>query len=364
MKVAHLMGRLNRGGAETLLLDMCRNAKEAELDMILIHRRGGIMLNDFQDSGVELVKIAPKSFWDIRYLIKFRKLIKNQKIELLHAHQNIDALIALIATIGLGTMVVLSVHDHGLENTPILSTLRRMAMSNADLLLYVSKSQQAHYATKKRSIVVYNGLDFTKIGLSIPSGIRDEFKVYDDEILLGSVGNFTNGRDQITVCHFLALIASKGIRFKFIFIGAASPAEPELYAACVNFCRQQGIADRVIFVGSRSDVPTLLPQLDAFIYSTVHDTFGIALVEGIASGIPVFVNDQAVMREVTNDGAWANMYQTKNIEDLYSKFIQFYKEPEMYKKRAKENSMAIMACYDIGNYLKNLKEIYNSLATP
>lgn len=364
MKVAHLMGTLNRGGAETLLLDICRNVEAAELDMVLIHRREGIMLFDFQDSGVELEKLTPKSFWDIGYLINLRKLIKNRKISLLHAHQNIDALVALIATIGLGTKVILSVHGHGLENGLIPGAVRRIAMSNVDLLLYVSKSQQAHYVYKKKSLVVYNGLDFTKVGLYNSSEFRNEFKVVDDEMLLGSVGNFTNGRDQITICRFLAVIASKGMRFKFIFIGAPSPAEPELYAACVDFCREQGIGNRVVFAGSRSDVPTLLPQLDAFIYSTVHDTFGIALVEAIASGIPVFVNDQAVMREVTNDGRWANIYKTKNIDDLCLKFIQFWEKPEMYREKAKENSTAIKVRYDIKNYIRNLKEIYSSLLTP
>jgi len=361
MKVAHLMGTLNRGGAETLLLDICRNAEAAEFDMILIHRREGIMLNDFQDSGVELVKITPKSFWDVGYLFRLRRIIRERQFGLLHAHQNIDALVALIVTIGLGTKVVLNIHGLGLESGFIPSTIRRVAISNVDLTLYVSKNQQAHYADRKRSLVLYNGLDFTKTGAASISEIRNEFKVADDEMLLGSVGNFTNVRDQITVCHFLAVIASEGIRFKFIFIGAPSPAEPKLYAACVDFCRKQGIEDRVIFTGSRSDVPTLLPQLDAFIYSTVHDTFGIALVEAIASGIPVFVNDQAVMREVTNDGAWANIYQTKNINDLYSKFIQFYEEPEMYLEKARENATAIKVRYDIGNYLRNLKQIYASL---
>jgi glycosyltransferase involved in cell wall biosynthesis len=361
MKVAHLMGTLNRGGAETLLLDICNNAKAAGLDMALVHRKEGTMLNDFQNSGVELVKLSPKSFWDIGYLFKLRRLIKGRQFDLLHAHQNIDALIALIASIGLGTKVVLSVHSHGLEKSLIHRTIRLMAMSNVDLLLYVSKSQKNHYGRKNKGVVIHNGIDFTKNGNSEPIDIRTDFKVSEDEILLGSVGNFTSVRDQITVCKFLALIYSKGINFKFIFIGAPSSAEPELFTSCVDFFLEHGITGRVIFAGSRSDVPSLLPQLDAFIYSTIHDTFGIALVEAIASGIPVFVNDQAVMKEVTNNGAWANIYQTKNMDDLCSKFIQFYNEPDLYLEKARENAIAIKIRYDIGHYLKKLKDIYTSL---
>lgn len=54
--------------------------------------------------------------------------------------------------------------------------------------------------------------------------------------------------------------------------------------------------DKVHFMGPRSDVPELLASWDAFLYSTDHDTFGIAVVEAIAAGLPTFVNDWEVMK--------------------------------------------------------------------
>ena len=47
MKIAYMLGSLNRGGMETLLLDVFKNARIAEYSFIGIHRKGGKYQPDF-----------------------------------------------------------------------------------------------------------------------------------------------------------------------------------------------------------------------------------------------------------------------------------------------------------------------------
>ena len=172
------------------------------------------------------------------------------------------------------------------------------------------------------------------------------------------VGNFVPVRDQMTVCRFLNLLNKKGVDFTFVFIGDLDKNNPQLYNECQSFCKNNGLESKVLFLGARPDVPAILPQLDAFIYSTDHDTFGIAVIEAIASGIPVFVNDWEVMKEITDNGKHATLYQTKDENDILNKFLLFLRQPEKYKKAAIENSRWARNTYNIHTHCDRLYEIY------
>ena len=78
IKVAYLLGSLNRGGTETLLLDVFRNADKASYEMIGIHRKGGAYQEDFYAAGPMMVKCAPRRFGWIRYLVQLRQLLKQE----------------------------------------------------------------------------------------------------------------------------------------------------------------------------------------------------------------------------------------------------------------------------------------------
>lgn len=53
IKALHILDSLNRGGAETMMLDVCRNAKARGLDLTFVATGGGDLENDFRDSGVQ-----------------------------------------------------------------------------------------------------------------------------------------------------------------------------------------------------------------------------------------------------------------------------------------------------------------------
>lgn len=362
------MGTLNRGGAETLVLDICRNAVEAELNTVLIHRKGGLLAEDFTASGVEMIRLRPHGPFDLKYLARLRRIVVRRNIDILHAHQVLDAAYALLATAGLSTKVVLSLHGHGSKDGFLSGRMRQFAIRRSNRVLFVSKELESHYRKEYGSIpngtVFHNGIDFSKFQKEKSPFLQKELGLKENNLLLGSVGNFTSVRDQLTICRFLNLLKQAFIPFHFVFVGSASAAEPHLYGACVDYCNEHDLAEQVSFLGSRSDVPAILPQLDAFVYSTVHDTFGIALVEAIAVGIPVFVNDWEVMQEVTDDGNWATLYRSKDEDDLLEKFLYFYRNRENALEKARQNALAVKERYGIDQYLERLKSLYQALLTP
>jgi glycosyltransferase involved in cell wall biosynthesis len=190
--------------------------------------------------------------------------------------------------------------------------------------------------------------------------MRAELKLTPDTMLFGTVGNFLPGRDQLTICKFLKLLKKEDVSFHFIFVGKRIEISANLYDDCVNYCRQNNLLENVSFLGSREDVPAILSQLDAFVYATDHDTFGIGVVEAMAVEIPVFVNDWMVMSEITDDGKYATIYKTKDEQDLLRHFLLFLQDKTNFLTKAANASFFVRQKYGIENHIEKLKKIYNN----
>lgn len=366
MKVAYLFGSLNRGGTETLMLDVCQNLQNSHFDATGIYRKGGVLEKDFLQSGIPFSILTPgKNI--LKYLWNLRKMISNNHVEVIHAQQSLDALYARIACIGMKVKLVLTFHGFDFNSS---SAITRYIIRRTDRNIFVSNYQKEYYIRKYRlnpekQTLVYNGINFSKFenfyNQNINHNLRKELKIQDSTLLMGMVGNFNEVREQLTVCRFLKLLNEKGVDFHFVFVGKRVESTPQRYDDCVEFCQKNNLSKRVIFAGVRSDVPAILSELDAFIYSTEHDTFGIAVVEAIATGAPVFVNDWEVMNEITEDGKLAIIYKTKDEHDLLEKFMLFLQKQDEYVRRAKENAVIVRKKYSVEKLIENLKKVYISL---
>ncbi len=368
MKIAYMLGSLNRGGTETLLLDCFRNKAQAPFDFIGIYRKEGQLSNDFRTSQVPLFKLCPKHPLDVGYFSRLRKLIHSQQISILHAQQPLDALYARIATLFMSVRVVLTLHgyDAGFKTTDRI--ILRWAIHWSDIILFVSNAQKAYYQRQyslptKKVQTLYNGISFVKLDKAKVTDIRQELHLPKEVMLLGSVGNFVPGRDQMTLCRFLKRLHETNVDFRFLFVGAKSKVEPDRFEECVQFCAENNLSSDVFFLGSREDVPSILKQLDAFLYASDHDTFGIAVIEAMASSVPVFVNDWEVMREITDDGVYANLYPTKQEEELFRQFMDFTANTTTYKQQAQKASAWVRKNYSIQNHQINMSNIYRSIGS-
>ena len=84
----------------------------------------------------------------------------------------------------------------------------------------------------------------------------------------------------------------------FAIVGPPGRGEEEFAARMVDAAKKEPLAGRVRFVGSRPDVPDVLASFDIFCLPTRAETFGIAVVEAMAAGLPVVAGDVGALREL------------------------------------------------------------------
>ena len=311
MKVLHILDSLNRGGAEMLILDVCRNARKNGLDLSFAATGGGSLEEDFKNSGADFFRLQRRLPLDLLLVLKLRKIIKMQQIKVVHAHQAVEGLHAFFACIGTNVKVVLTFHGYigdGKNRRALKFLIPRTAANLAvsyEFLKWLEKRE--NFDTTLNFRVIYNGVDEKRLS---PTGkdFKAELGLPSGALLFGMIGNFYAAprKDQLTVCRALPEVFRRLENAHFVFVGGHE--ESSDYEKCVRFCQENNIADRVHFVGTRKDIFDILNALDIFVLSTRHESFGIAAIEAMLSKVPTVLANIEPLLEIAQNGEFAEIF--------------------------------------------------------
>lgn len=368
MKVLYLLDTTNVGGIEALSLDVCRNAAAAGIEMTFVTSKGGELEEKFRSSGVDFIRLERRMPLDLRLVRELRKLIKTKGINVLHAHQAVDGMHGFIASRGTTASVVLSHHGfiHDAKNRMAIKFLMPRVARN----LFVSEGLRAWYQSAMRlnsglrSTVLYNGIDEARLAYSGPS-LRDSIGVPDDAFVFGMIANFyvDPRKDQIALVRAFVSFAHSHPLIHLVLIGSIEDGAEQKFAECVRLAKESGLEDRVHFLGRRNDISGILSAMDVFVLSSLHEGMGIAAVEAMLVKKPCIVSDIPPLREVSDDGHAAVIFETgnpKTLADVMRRLAQSESERSLLSERgyrfAHEN-------FSIEAHLKNLSRIYNDVVT-
>ena len=371
MKVLHLLDSLNRGGIEILTLDVCRNAAANDLELTFVATGGGELEEDFRRSGVEFRRLQRRLPLDLGLVRQLRAVVRERGVRVVHAHQAVEALHAYFATRGTRARNVLTLH--GYIDNPKNRLALKYLLPRMDANVAVSREllaclgTEGGFATAKNFRVVYNGVDAARLQATEGASdlLRSELKLREGDLLLGMVGNFYADarKDQLTVCRALPSVFRRVPRAHFAFAGGwAGDGATRIYQECVDYCREQGIADRVHFLGQRADVPDVLGALDIFVFSSRKDSFGVAVVEAMLVGVPSVVSDIGALLEVTNGGEYAAVFRTGDADDLARRLLELAEDRARRERLAEAARRSAAARFGIEAHLANLLKLYKSPA--
>lgn len=364
MKVLHILDSLNRGGAEILVLDLCRNAEKNGLDLAFAATGGGALEKDFMNSGALSFRLQRRLPLDPSVILNLRKIIKTEKINVVHAHQAVEALHAFFAIKGTGTKLVLTFHGYipDAKNRRALRFLIPRTAANISVSREFLKwlAEKENFDTKSNFHVVYNGVDEKRLSAS-DKDFRAEIELPQDALLFGMTGNFYAAprKDQLTVCRALPEFFSRVENAHFVFVGGKEDSSD--YEKCVAFCHENGIESRVHFTGARGDVADILYALDAFVLSTRHESFGIAAIEAMLVKVPTILSNIEPLLEVSRGGEFAGIFETGNARDLTEKMLKIATDEDFRNDLADRAQAYARQNFSIEAHIENLKKLYKSI---
>ena len=367
MRVLHTLDALNRGAVETLVLDICRNAKRFGIDLTFVATGGGDLEKDFETSGVAYIRLDREMALDVNLAWRMRQIIKDRSIEIVQGYQPVQSLHLYLATIGLRS--VKQVHAYcgfidGEKNRKAAKFITPLVNAN----ISCSKAEfpwlrrELGLNTSKNFYLVNSGVDPKRLE---PSGVsvRKEYGFKDKDLILGMVANFRPdaAKDQLTACRALPEVFEKHKNAKFLFVGKVAEGAEDNFEECVKFCDESGIGERVFFIGGRADIPDILASLDLFVFSSLEESLPMAVIEAMLSRVPLVISDIEPLLEVTNDGKFAGVFKKRDPAALSSKILELLGDKDLRERYAQSAFNYAQEHFSIEAYFRSLKMLYLEL---
>jgi len=368
MKVMYILDSLNRGGAEMLVLDVCRNARANNLDLTLVAMGGGDLETEFAHSGVPFFRLHRRRPLDLRLVRALRTLIKENEIQIIHTHQAVEMLHGYLATRGNANVKsVMTFHlcTADAKNRVALQLLTPRVDANIAVSHQLNEclKNEAGFDTSKRFHVIYNGVDKRRLESS-GNHLREELQLPADSVLAAMVGNFYPDRrkDQPTICRSLPHFFRDVPNAHFIFIGDDVGSATEMQK-CIDLCRELNVSERVHFLGKRSDIPDILQSLDIYVHSSLNESHPLAVLEAMLLGLPVVVSDIGALLEVTGHGECAVTFKTGDEADLSSKLIGLVHDNDRRNDLAERGKEFAQRHFTIERHISQLLRLYKEISS-
>jgi glycosyltransferase involved in cell wall biosynthesis len=171
------------------------------------------------------------------------------------------------------------------------------AVGMLDAVVCVSRSQRRELIAgglpRRILPVIPNGIDLAKFSspgpsnLSLPSGKR----------ILVQVANVMPDKDFPTLLAAVRILAARRGDFHLVLVGRGTDG-PEMVRAVA----EAGLSEMTTLAGQRQDVPGILARANVFVLSSKRETFGLAVLEALAAGVPVVASDLPALAELVSHG--------------------------------------------------------------
>ena len=325
LHVAHLIEALGPGGAERLLYTNLKHFDPERIrsTVITVYPHANHWLKPITALGIPVVPLNCNGTRDIPKGIRsLRTWLLAKKPDLIHSHLWAANIISRVAGRLTGTPVISSVHnpDHEAEawtDGAEVSLLKRRivraldrwtARAANDRLIavsdYVKRSANRHLGVSLDSIdLVYNPID-TDYLQAAPATTRTELLgslgLPPDSLILLNVARVSPQKGLLYALRALPKILQQYPSAHLVSVGALTDATwlEQLQREATAL----GVADHFHVLGSRRDVTDFLRACDVFIFPSLYEGLGIALIEAMAAGCACLATSSGPIPEVVSDG--------------------------------------------------------------
>jgi len=364
VRVLHVVVNMNRGGAETLIMNLYRNIDRSKIQFDFLTCKEGVFDQEILDLGGKIHRIPYITdgghFHYIKNLKQFFK--ENNHYRIVHSHMDKMSGFVLNAALKAGIPIRIA-HSHSTQSEG--SVTEKVYKSYAGSYIFGSAShllacstEAAKWLFSKQSmnaIILKNGIDVEKFKFSpsIRSQVRNQLQIDDETFVIGHVGRFYETKNHSFLIDIFANVIRYQSNSKLILAG-----DGPLRKKIEGKVEELGLVDKVIFTGVYDKINELLQSFDIFVFPSIFEGFGIAVLEAQGSGLPCIISD--TMSDEVDLGI--NLIDTLSLEnkDLWvEKVVNLYN----IKNDRKNNCQAIIKRgYDITSIAKSVSDFYMKVA--
>lgn len=299
IRVLQVLGGLNRGGAETMVMNLYRDIDRNKIQFDFIkHTESKCAYDDeIKELGGRIYSIPKyKVYNHFQYKKAWNNFFKKHpEYKIIHGHVRSTATIYLKIAKKYGLYAI--AHSHSTSSGKgIKAIIKNMLQFRIRYITdyFMGCSKEANewlygkkIANSEKCIILHNAIDVEKYTYNedIRNKLRKELNIKEDEMVVGNIGRFSYMKNHKFLIDIFEKLC-KTENCKLLLVG-----DGELKNDIQNIVKNKHLESKVIFTGVRSDVNEILQAMDIFVMPSIFEGLPVTLIEAQASGVPSLITN-------------------------------------------------------------------------
>ncbi len=362
LKITHFCVGLDWGGAERLIFDIATRVNHERFDITVVAlRQDGAVGDVLRKAGIRVVALgAPRySLWS-----SYRRwcaYLEQAKPDLIHSHLHIPNLLACLSA----TRYRVMTHHHYVTTVgnPLTRFLEKQLAPRAHRLIAVSQTVKDHLlaqfpAAAARIELLPNAVDTDRFVPAVASPeTRQSVGLPAQGPVIGYIGRIVEPIKGLKglLTSFSAI--KKQIPEAALLLAGEGPDREGLH----QLAKSLAIDSSVVWLGHEIPSETLYPLLSVFVLPSLSEGFGLAVLEAMASGVPVVAADVGGVPEMLTDTRLGLRVPPGDVSALTAALLQVLKDPTAARQMGQAAREHTLRHFRILPMVQQLENLYESL---
>jgi glycosyltransferase involved in cell wall biosynthesis len=336
IRVAQIITGLELGGGGAVVSTIGRalDRTRFEMDVYCINE-GGDMQPELERLGYRVVWL--EGAWDyrrrlmpysVRQTLRLAGMLRASQYDVVHTHIFPADVIGRVAARLAGVPVMVkSLHNMGQWKTTRHIVTDRFLGRWTGAVICCSAFQLDVASAQERmrpgvGVVINNGVALHRFDVPRSAALARELGLDPQRPVVGPVGRMVEAKGHRYFVEAIPQVLARRPDAQFLFVGDGQLRKTlwdQLPAAARS---------KVCFAGARSDVPELMAMMDVFVFPSISEAFGIALIEAMASRLPVVASDIRPLRDIVVAGETGLLVPAHSSGPLADAIISLLENPE------------------------------------
>lgn len=306
--------------------------------------------------------LHPKNLTAYRQMMH---LLRTEKFDAIHCNTPIGGLLGRLCGSRAGVRkIIYTAHGfHFYKGAPLLNRLlykpiERFLAHKTDALITITRED---YAAAQRFRLKKGGQVFYVPGVGIDrerflqrtgcrQALRRELSIPEDAVLLISVGELNENKNNQVILNAMAACKCQNLYYVLCGVGGQEDALRAL-------AQQLGLADRVQFLGYRSDVPALFEASDIFVLPSLREGLSRSVMEAMTAGLPCVLSEIRGNVDLIEPNTGGFLCPARDPQAFAEALSRLARDDDLRQRMGAHNAEC-SARYDVRNICSLMDEIY------
>ncbi len=303
--------------------------------------------------------------FNIPYLRALIRMIKREKIDLIHSHLFGSNVYCSMAGFFCEIPVISTFHGT-VDRDPqdkMVKVKFRLINLGSKYIVFVSDYLKSYFLnstplSKSKSVTIYNGVDCDRFAISRNGTLRRSLGYADSDVVIGSVGNIRRAKGYDILLRAAAIINKMFPQCKFLVVGEG---HGNLYDELVALRSALGLEHCVQFLGFRSDTEQILSCVDLFLLPSTTEGFSISTIEAMAAGKLVIVTKSGGPEEIISHLKNGILVEPNNPEAIAEGVKHYFSDTEMRRLLALNAQQTVRERFSIESMINQYGQLYDRI---